>query len=84
MSDLPAVVTIKAFSASSSGRQASIANVMTVINNPDTTTLRAVITSEIKTANPLLGFDDSKHIAAVETGEETNIKQLLDLPMSIL
>ena len=82
MSDQPAVVTIKAFS-SSSGR-ASIANVMTVIKNPETTTLRTVIASEIKEANPSLGFDDTKHLAAVETGEETNIKQLLDLPMSIL
>ena len=79
--DHPAVVTIK---ASSSGRQASIANVMTVINNPERTTLRTVIASEIQAANPSLGFDETKHIVAVETGEETNIKQLLDLPMSIL
>ena len=84
MSDHPAVVTVKVSSSMSSGRQASIANVMTVINNPEKTTLRTVIASEIKAANPSLGFDDTKHIAAVETGEETNIKQLLDLPMSIL
>ncbi len=57
---------------------------MTVINSPESTTLRTVIASEIKSANPSLGFDDAKHIVAVETGEETNIKQLLDLPMSIL
>ena len=78
----PAVVTIKALSSGTP--QASIANVMTVISNPESTTLRTVIASEIKAANPSLGFDDTKHIAAVETGGSTNIKQLLDLPMSIL
>ncbi|KAL7445937.1 hypothetical protein ACHAXM_011756 [Skeletonema potamos] len=81
MPDHPAVVTIKAFS---SGTHASIVNVMTVISKPESTTLRTVIASEIKSANPSLGFDDAKQIAAVETKEETNIKQLLDLPMSIL
>jgi hypothetical protein len=66
---------------------ASLVNVMTVIRNPESTTLRKVIESEIKGANPpsLLGaFDDKRLIATVETDAGTNIKQLLDLPMSIL
>ena len=81
MSDHPAVVTIKAFS---SGRHASIVNVMTVINNPESTTMRTLIASEINAANPSLNFDEMKHITTVETGEETDIKQLLDLPISLL
>src|SRR5210317_1413708 len=86
----PSIVTIKVYSSGTP--QVSLVNVMSVINNPDNTTLRSVISSEIQAANnpttpsllSLASFDDKKHIASVETSGKTNIKQLLDLPMSIL
>lgn len=89
-SEHPSIVTIKVFSSGTP--QVSLVNVMSVINNPDETTLRSVISSEIQAANNpttpssqlLAAFDDKKHIASVETSSKTNIKQLLDLPMSIL
>ena len=88
--DHPSIVTIKVYSSGTP--QTSLVNVMSVINNPNNTTLRSVISSEIQAANTpttpsllsLASFDDKKHIASVETSGKTNIKQLLDLPMSIL
>lgn len=76
------LLTIKAFAA---GTDKPVIKKLSVVKDPDVTTLREHIGEKINQALPSFFFSAAEHIArVVATNDDTDVFDLLDFPVSLL